>query len=435
MIEGSMSAMQHRPGRAAFRRRSLLAVAVVLAATLFATPDVSGYSVQSHEQLIDLTWKSSIVPCLLARYPGLTPAQLNEAHAYAYGGSAIQDLGYYPFGNKFFSNLAHYVRTGDLVRAMLHDAQTPDELAFAIGALSHYVADSIGHADAVNRAVAVEFPSLAHRYGPSVDYAEGRHQHVQTEFAFDVNELANHRFAPRGYLEHVGLKLSVPLLRRAFQDTYGLDLYSVLGERGDALRQSYQFAVRRFIPRVAEAETVLHRHAMPPDSSTPERAELTRQLAESSDANGWESYRRNPTFNTYLLAGIIVLVPKIGPLADLSIKGPTPATEQDYVVSLLKSADAFRHDLANLGATADLIANRDLDTGLTVAPGTYPLTDSTYARLLAVVVRQPVVAEALSANILAYYADPNSPIATKKNAKQWAKVQANLATLRAMPVR
>lgn len=427
--------MRHSPRRKPLRKRPLLATALVLAAALVATPNLSGYSVQSHEQLIDLTWKSSIVPCLLARYPGLTPAQLDEAHAYAYGGSAIQDLGYYPFGNKFFSNLAHYVRTGDLVRAMLNDAQTPDELAFAIGALSHYVADSIGHSEAVNRAVAIEFPSLERRYGPSVDYAEGRHQHVQTEFAFDVDELANHHFAPRAYLDHVGLKLSVSLLRRAFQDTYGLDLYSVLGERGPALRKSYQFAVRRFIPRVAEAETVLHRHAMPPDSSTPERADLTRQLAQSSDENGWQSYRRNPTFGTYLLAGVIVLVPKVGALSDLSIKGPTPETEHTYVVSLLHSADALRHDLANLGATADLLANRDLDTGLTVAPGTYPLTDSTYAKLLAAVIRQPVVSETLRANILAYYADPNAPIATRKNAKQWAKVQANLATLKAMTPR
>ena len=38
----------------------------------------SAYSLLTHEQLIDLTWKNSIVPLLLSRYPNLTPAQLDE---------------------------------------------------------------------------------------------------------------------------------------------------------------------------------------------------------------------------------------------------------------------------------------------------------------------------------------------------------------------
>ena len=51
------------------------------------------YSLLTHEQLIDLTWKDSIVPLLLSRYPNLTEAQLDEARAYAYGGCVIQDIG------------------------------------------------------------------------------------------------------------------------------------------------------------------------------------------------------------------------------------------------------------------------------------------------------------------------------------------------------
>src|ERR1019366_2226299 len=31
----------------------------------------------------------------------------------------FQDLGYYPFGSKYFSDLVHYVRSGDFVRELL----------------------------------------------------------------------------------------------------------------------------------------------------------------------------------------------------------------------------------------------------------------------------------------------------------------------------
>lgn len=91
------------------------------------------YSLLTHEQLIDLTWKQSIVPLLLSHYPNLTTAQLNEARAYAYGGCVIQDIGYYPFGDLSYSNLTHYVRSGDFVVNLLRNAQNADELAFAVG--------------------------------------------------------------------------------------------------------------------------------------------------------------------------------------------------------------------------------------------------------------------------------------------------------------
>src|SRR5579871_397452 len=169
----------------------------------------AAYSLLTHEQLIDLTWQDSIVPLLLSQYPNLTPAQLNEARAYAYGGCVIQDIGYYPFGEEGLSLLTHYVRSGDFVVSLLRNAQNADELAFAVGALSHYIGDAIGHSVATNRAVPVEFPKLGEKYGPTVNYAEGKNQHIQTEFAFDIDEIAHHRFAPLSFLRHVGLKVPV----------------------------------------------------------------------------------------------------------------------------------------------------------------------------------------------------------------------------------
>src|SRR5689334_20134460 len=158
-----------------------------------ASSPVGAYSVLTHEQVIDLTWADSIQPVLLRRFPHLTPIQLQEARAYAYGGCVIQDLGYYPFGKPLFSDLLHYVRTGDFIRALFRDSKDANDVAFAIGALSHYYGDTIGHPEAINLAVGQQFPELAQRYGPNVNYAEGPHQHVRAEFAFDVNDIGKHR--------------------------------------------------------------------------------------------------------------------------------------------------------------------------------------------------------------------------------------------------
>jgi len=134
-------------------RYRIYALLLVLIAQAFWARPASGYSLLTHEQLIDLTWKDSIVPLLLSRYPNLTHAELDRARAYAYGGCVIQDIGYYPFGDQSFSNLTHYVRSGDFVVNLFRNAHDANELAFAIGALSHYIGDSIGHSEATNLAV------------------------------------------------------------------------------------------------------------------------------------------------------------------------------------------------------------------------------------------------------------------------------------------
>src|ERR1017187_4981789 len=234
-------------------RTFLLTPILLLLVLLASTLPAGGYSVITHEELIDLTWADSIQPLLLKRYPNLTPAQLRDARAYAYGGCVIQDLGYYPFGKPIFSNLLHYVRTGDFIRALFRDSKDANDGAFAIGALSHFLGDTIGHPDAIYVAVGKEFPELAAKYGSNVNYAEGPHQHVRAEFAFDVDEITKHRMAPEAYLNRIGFAVPVPLLTRAFYDTYGLDLAKVLHRKNPNLR-GYRFAVRALFPRVAYAE-------------------------------------------------------------------------------------------------------------------------------------------------------------------------------------
>jgi hypothetical protein len=406
-----------------------LSLATLLLALVAAPQPIGAYSVLTHEQLIDLTWSDSIQPLLLKRYPNLTPAQLREARAYAYGGCVIQDLGYYPFGKPLFSDLLHYVRTGDFIRALFRDAKSPDDVAFAIGALSHYVGDTIGHAESINLAVGQEFPDLAAKYGPSVNFAEGEHQHVRAEFAFDINEISKHRLAPERYLNHIGFAIPVPLLTRAFYDTYGLDIADVLGRRRPTL-QGYRYSVRTLLPRVAYAETLLYSNRMPPDAPSPALDNLNQQIATLSSQDHWDSYRSRAGLGTHLLAGFIFILPKVGTLSVLSLRGPTPATEQTYIDSLVHTIDVLRQTLAH-ATTAANILNKDLDTGDIIHPGTYRLCDETYANLLHEIALKPAtpIPFGIKRDLLAYFNDPEKAIYLQRNPKMFARMEAELPIL------
>ncbi len=416
-------------------RNACRASALLLCFLLVCHP-AGAYSLLTHEQLIDLTWQSSIVPLLRSRYPNITPEELERARSYAYAGSVIQDVGYYPFGDAFFSDLTHYVRSGDFVVHLFRDAKDANQLAFAIGALSHYIGDNIGHSQATNRAVPVEFPKLAARYGPIVTFGEGQHPHVQTEFAFDINEIAHRRLAPVRYLRHVGLNVPTGQLATAFYETYGLseDFSKARSRRINV--GGFRFAVRSFVPRIAYALTLLHRGSMPADSNSPDLQKLADEVARVAAENNWDQYRRKAGIGTYSLAGFIYVLPKIGPLKLLAIKGPTDTTEEEYVRSVNQSTDALNAVLGRFEKPRQTLPNRDLDTGAKVQPGAYRLTDETYAKLLERLAADPhhTVPPGLKSDIVNYYADPNAPIHTKKNPQKWARVQTNLQTLQSMPV-
>jgi Zinc dependent phospholipase C len=411
---------------------SLLKALTLLVLILTATPGIP-FSVQTHEMIIDLAWKDSIRPVLLKRFPNLTETQLQEAHAYAYGGSAIQDFGYYPFGNAFFSDLTHYIRSGDFVLSLLRNSQNANDLAFAIGSLSHYISDSIGHGEAVNHSVAIEFPRLGRKYGSVVNYSQGPHPHVQTEFAFDINQLSKGRFAPSAYLKHVGLEVPRPLLRTAFYETYGLSLPDIVGSKETSIR-IYRNAVRSFLPNIARAQTILHQNSFPQDSSNEDFIQLRDELVQVAAEDNWQQYRKDPGFGSHMYAGFIYVVPKVGVLQMLAIKGPNKQTEDLYVSSVNHSLKTLRQVMTNYDRIEHYLSNRDLDTGVVVKPGGYPLTDRTYARLLAELTKHPTVPVPiqLKHDIEDFYSDPLAPITTKQDPKQWARVQANLEIFKTM---
>jgi hypothetical protein len=409
---------------------------LVTLSSLMVVPAAESYSLLTHEQLIDLTWQESIAPLLQSRYPGITAAGLEEARAYAYGGCAIQDIGYYPFGDVFFSELTHYVRTGDFVANLFREAHNANELAFAIGSLSHYIGDTVGHSQATNLAVPVEFPKLDAVYGPVVTYAEDKHAHVQTEFAFDINEIAHGRLAPLRYLQHIGLRVPVTQLSAAYYDTYGLGAPFATTRRHRINVRGYRLTVRSFLPRIAYAVTILNRDHMPADSQGPEFQKMASEAARVASENRWQDYRRKPGLFTYTLAGIIYITPKFGALKLVAIKGPTEATEEDYVRSVNRSTDALRTALARFGGPKPGLENRDLDTGSLAQPGSYKLADETYATLLHRLVREPhsPIPAGVKADVFGFYADPNAPIYGKMYPDRWERIQADLLVLESMPV-
>jgi len=383
-------------------------ILLLLGLTL-ASGDGNAYSVLTHEELIDLAWNDSIRPLLLAKFPGATEHQLVVAHSYAYGGCVVQDMGYYPFGKPFFSNLTHYVRSGDFVVWMLRNARTIDEYAFAIGALSHYLGDSIGHSQAINPATAFEFPKLQHKYGDSVTYGESPHGHIRTEFAFDVEELGHLEFAPPAYLRAVGFRVPRKFLERAFIHTYGFDVHSILGPDRPALR-SYRTSVRSFIPTFAEAEVVLHRHQFPPHGDDEAYRVFSQRVSRTNYDRRWKHTYKGPGFKAHLLAIAVFLVPKIGGAADLAIKIPTPETQEWYLKSMNHTVDVLNETLHKLREIANdpvSLANLDLDTGKQERLGEYTLADQTYAKLLERLIASPqnTISRELKQDILAYYGD------------------------------
>src|SRR6202171_1660130 len=223
-------------------------LAVRLTALLLLSTSVFyGYSVLTHEAIVDSLWEGSIQKLLVKRFPMATPEELEQAHAYVYGGCIIQDMGYYPFSSKLFSDLTHYVRSGDFVAAMIRESQDLNEYAFALGALAHYAADNNGHRLGTNVAVPVLYPELRSEFGRTVTYWDNPLSHVRTEFGFDVLQVAQGRYAPASYRAFVGFKVSKPVLERAFIDTYGLEMKDIFKSLDLALG-TYRYTTSSILP-------------------------------------------------------------------------------------------------------------------------------------------------------------------------------------------
>ena len=406
-------------------------IIVVLAAFLGSPSRMAAYSVLSHEAIIDAAWDANIRPLLLKRFPGATPEELKEAHGYAYGGAIIQDMGYYPHGSFFFSDLAHYVRSGDFILALIRDSTDLDGYAFALGALAHYAADNEGHRIGVNRAVAVMYPNLERKYGNSITYEENKLAHLKTEFAFDVLQVARGRYASDGYHDFIGFGVSAPLLEQAFQETYGLDLKQVLSNE-DKVLGSYRYDVSQLIPKATRVAWSLKKDDIMKDQPSVTRKKFLYNLSRSSYRKNWGKTYEPPTFGENVLAFIIRILPKIGPLKVFQLKSPTPAAQMMFEASFNTTLDRYRKLLSDAAADQLTLPNDNFDTGDITGPGEYLLNDETQAKLLDQLAKQDFTGASpeVRTELLQFFGEANAPYAMRRNRKKWAKVQAEVGRLK-----
>ena len=410
-------------------RWSVRFVAVLLAVLLCNTHSYA-YSVLTHEEIVDLVWSDELRPLLLQRFPTLTEDQLTVAHAYAYGGAVIQDLGYYPFGSVEFSNLVHYVRSGDFVRELLAQSQDANEYAFALGALAHYTSDVAGH-PAVNEAVAIEYPKLRAKYGNSVKYAEDHTAHLKTEFGFDMVQVAKNRYASQQYHNFIGFQVSKPLLERTFPVVYGLELKDVLPQE-DLAVSSYRFAISRMIPELTKVALRTHQKDMMREEPDFAKKKFLYRLSRSDYEKEWGKDYAKAGFMTRVSAVLLRYTPKIGPFKAMAFKNPTPDTENKYFESINTTVDQYRAHLQEVRAGSLQLRNMDLDSGKETVAAEYTLTDEAYAKLLSQLTERKFdrTSAELRDNILNFYADLSAPIETKKDAARWQSVLANLDQLK-----
>src|SRR6184192_454585 len=365
------------------RLPSLLRLILVFPiAVLLAVPaPVYAYAVLSHEAIIDAAWETHIKPLLLKRFPQATEEDLSRAQAYAYGGAIIQDMGYYPYGSPFFSDLTHYVRSGDFVRALLHDAQDLTEYAFALGALAHYAADNDGHRIGTNRAVPVLYPGLGKKYGDSVAYEDGKLAHVKTEFGFDVLEIAKERYAPDGYHDFIGFEVARRVLDQAFLETYGLELKSVLVNEEKALN-SYRRDVSKLIPKATRIAWHLKKDEIKDDIPDATKKKFLFNLSRANYEREWGKNYKKPSPGEIFLAFLYKLIPKFGPLKVLQFRTPTPVTEHLFEASFNATLSRYRKLLIDTGEGSLQLPNDNFDVGESTGPGKYRMNDEAHAKLL-----------------------------------------------------
>jgi len=408
----------------------LMLVSLFSVALAWPAP-VCAYAVLSHEAIIDAAWETHIKPLLLRKFPQANEEELSRAQAYAYGGAIIQDMGYYPYGSPFFSDLTHYIRSGDFIQALLRDAKDLNDYAFAVGAMAHYAADNDGHRLGTNRAVPILYPGLRKKYGDSVSFEDGKLAHVKTEFGFDVLEIARERYAPDSYHDFIGFEVSRSVLEQAFRETYGLELKELLVSEDQALN-SYRHDVSKLIPMATRIAWHLKQDEIRDDLPDATRRRFLYNLSRSNYEREWGKDYHKPSPGERFLAFLYKLLPKFGPLRVLQFKTPTPETERMFEASFNATLERYRKLLDSARDGSVELPNNNFDVGENTGPGKYRMNDEAHARLLDRLAGNSFLGASseVKAELMQFFADPNAAYATKRNAKAWAKVQIQLQRLK-----
>ena len=409
--------------------------ALLLLSALLPTSFSYGYSVLTHEAIVDSLWDASIQKLLVTRFPAATPEELEDAHAYVYGGCILQDMGYYPFSSKFFSDLTHYVRSGDFIVALIRESQDLDEYAFALGALAHYAADDSGHRLATNQAVPILYPELRTRFGKTVTYWDNPISHLRTEFGFDVLQVAQGRYAADTYHKFIGFEVSKPVLERAFRDTYGLELKDLFFDEDLAIG-TYRYAIAKTIPQMTRVAWKDKQDEIRKVTPQVKREAFVYSLTRRQYEQAFGTSYRRPGPLARFLVFLFKIMPKVGPLKALAFRPPTPEAERLFTDSFRTARDRYRGLLTDArDARVDLV-NTDFDTGQPARWGEYPLADETYLDLLDKLASRDdaAIPPNLRRDLVRFFATAGeTPPKDRDARKRLMKAREELAALRATP--
>jgi hypothetical protein len=399
-----------------------------MACVLVTGRPIAAYSVLTHEGTVDALWDAEIVPLLRQRFPRLTAADLVEARAYAYGGSLIQDLGYYPFGSHLFTNLTHYVRTGDFVEALIRDAADVNEFAFALGALAHYASDNAGHPLAVNRVVPIVYPKVRAKVGNEALYVDSPARHVMVEFAFDVLQVGRGAYIAQAYRDRVGFQVAEPLLERAVRETYGIELDDLMNV--DLAIGTYRYAVGKTIPELTRIAWRDKRKAIEQANPGITEQKFVLPFSRQEYERTFGTKYQKPGFFARVLAVIFKIVPKVGPFRPLAFEPLNEEAERLFLESVSASRAHYRTALQSLRARRLNLPNTDFDTGKPPMLGENRLADETHADLLRQLADKNVtdVPPPLRQQLASFFADTTARHAHFKR-KEAARIDDHLVRL------
>ncbi|ASU34081.1 hypothetical protein MuYL_2191 [Mucilaginibacter xinganensis] len=395
------------------------------------TGKVKAYSVLTHEALIDASWAKSIRPLLKLKYPEATDADLKKAHGYAYGGCLMADMGYFPFGSTYFTNLSHYVRSGDFVENMLQEAQNLNEYAFALGTLCHYMADKYGHSIGTNHTVPIVYPKIAKKFGNVVTYEEDHSSHSKVELSFDVLETAKGNYAPEAYHDFIGFEVAKPVLERAFLKTYGEDVNSVFGDLDLAI-STYRWSVKSLMPTVTRAAWKLRKNDILKANPSANSHTFRYKMRKKAYIKEFGNTRIKGTFGERAVAFLISILPKVGPLKALTFKDPGPKGEELFIRSFDTVLVHYHNALELLHHSKLNLQDVDYDTGKPTMIGEYKLADKTYAKLVENLedTKFNNLTRPLKQNILNFYSKADTAKLARESADDWKKTYKGLQALK-----
>jgi hypothetical protein len=400
-----------------FNVRGLFKIIPVIVIIVFNSHPCKAYSVLTHEAIIDANWDHILLPLLKQKFPAASAEELKKAHAYAYGGAVVPDMGYYPFGSKLFTNLLHYVRSGDFVDAILNEAQNLNEYAFALGVLCHYSADNYGHKLGVNVSVPIIYPKMKKKFGDVVTYDKNHLSHLRTEFAFDVLQTARGNYSSEAYHDFIGFEVAKPVLERAFLKTYGLDVNDLFGDFSRTVG-TFRWIVKSFFPTITKAAWSTRSNEIRKTSPNATGRSFIYRMHRKNYRH--EFGNEKPRFFVQMLSVFIEILPKMGPLRVLKFKVPNVDAEKFFIKSFDTTVLHYSNNIEQLQNGHIKLININFDTGEKTAPAEYKLADNSYAEWLLKLQDKnfETVSYATKQNILNFYGDNKAVSLTNQKLKQ-----------------